>query len=168
MDQNGRSTLRRKLLIRVNNDRGRESQSVQTLTFNSRAQEFKLVSAATLNGSGKELVRTKVDSANIEIKEIGELSQAFDSIKQVALSYSQVQIGSRIELEYEILNTELAIENFWSTAVSFSQDYIEDFELTVDSKKPLHFKTNDPAKKLIVKYEAKSGGFRFDAKSTSP
>ena len=112
----GHSKVTRDTVIRINNDQGRESQSVQTLTYNSRSQKFKLLEAATINGSGHsptdKVVVTPVPKADVEIKETGELSQAFDSIKQVAISYPKVKIGSRIHLRYVIESNEIPSKGF--------------------------------------------------------
>jgi transglutaminase-like putative cysteine protease len=168
VEKSGKATVRRTVSIRINNDRGREAQSVQILSFNSRSQKFKLIAAATVNGAGKDLVRTKVSSDNVEIKEIGELSQAFDSIKQVAISYPKVKIGSRLELDYEMASQEVALENYWSTSLAFNSDYVEKFESEIESDLPLYFELNDPKKNLDVKNEIRNGKTIFTIKAVSP
>ncbi|RYZ69425.1 MAG: DUF3857 domain-containing protein, partial [Proteobacteria bacterium] len=131
VEANGRYRMVRETIMRIVNDQARESQSVQTLSFNSRAQTFKVLEAVTLNGPPEKPVRVEVPKGDIEIKEVGEMSQAFDSIKQAALSYPAVQVGSRIKLRYEIYNREVALKNFWSMGFAVAGEYIEKFEFNV-------------------------------------
>jgi transglutaminase-like putative cysteine protease len=158
VEPSGQYKLIRDTVFRIVNDQGRESQSVQTLTFNSRAQTFKILEAATLNGPPEKVVRTNVPKTDIEIKEIGEMSQAFDSIKQAAVSYPAVQIGSRLKLRYEIYNREVALKNFWSMGFSVAGDYIEKFEFKVQSKLPLNVRVHDLENRLTQSSAKASNG----------
>lgn len=169
VDADGRSTLTREAIIRIVNDQGRESQSVQTLTFNSRAQAFKILEAATLNGPPDKAVRTAVPARDIEIKEVGQMSQAFDSIKQASLSYPKVQVGSRLRLKYQIRSLEIPIKGFWSAGFSISGDVIESFQLHIRSKLPLHYRLNDDRKRFVQSIsKSKTGWTTLDIRSASP
>ncbi len=169
VEADGRSTLIRDSIIRIVNDQGRESQSVQSLSFNSRAQNLKIIEAATLNGPPDKAVRTPVPQRDIEVKEVGEMSQAFDSIKQASLSYPKVQVGSRIHLKYEMKNNEVPVKGFWSNGFSISGDTIENFRLRVHSKLPLYYLVHDEAKLLAHSLsKPKSGWVDLDVHSTSP
>jgi hypothetical protein len=169
VDSIGHSTLVREATIRVINDQGRESQSVQTLSFNSRAQTFRILEAATLNGPPGKVVRTPVPQRDIEIKEVGEMSQSFDSIKQAGLSFPKVGIGSRIHMKYELKNIEVPIKGFWSTGFSIAGDNIEKFSLHVHSKLPLYFNVRDDQKRFAQALTQNSGGWNdLDIHSTVP
>lgn len=164
----GQSTLVREVLIRINNDQGREAQSVQSLSFNSRAQTFRILEAETLNGPPNKLVRTPVPKKDIEIKEVGEMSQSFDSIKQAGLSFPKVAVGSRIHLKYEMKNIEVPIKGFWSSGISIAGDNIEKFTLHVRSKLPLSYNVRDEQNRLAHSLAAKNGWNELDIHSTSP
>ena len=169
VEASGQSTLVRDVLIRIINDQGREAQSVQTLSFNSRAQTFRIIEAATLNGPPDKLVRTLVPKKDIEVKEVGEMSQSFDSIKQAGLSFPKVVIGSRIHLKYEMRNVEVAIKGFYSVGMSISGDNIEKFHLHVHSKLPLSYNVRDEFNRLAHSLTpAKNGWVDLDVHSTSP
>lgn len=169
VEKDGRYRMTRETILRVVNDQGRESQSVQTLTFNSRAQTFRVIEAATLNGPEGKVAKTPVPKSDIEIKEIGEMSQAFDSIKQVALSYPAVQVGSRIKLKYEIYNKEIALKDFFSLGFGIAGEYIERFQFRVSSKLPLSLAIHDPLKQLASKGVVKNGNaYVLEVTSTSP
>lgn len=155
----GEYRMVRESLIRIANDQGRESQSVQSLQFNSRSQTLRIIEAATLNGPPEKAVKTVVPARDIEIKEIGEMSQAFDSIKQASLSYPNVQVGSRLLLKYELINKEVALKNFWSVGFSVAGDYIEKFEFRVRSKLPLHVNVRDGEKRLAQTPVSKKNGW---------
>ena len=169
VEKDGRYRLIRETLVRVVNDQGRESQSVQTLSFNSRAQSFRVIEAATLNGPPEKVIRTPVPKSDIEIKEVGEMSQAFDSIKQASLSFPAVQIGSRLKLKYEIYNKEVALKDFFSMGFSISGEYIEHFQFSVQSQIPLFMALHDPQKQLMSKGVVKKGNvYQLNVYSTSP
>ncbi len=169
VDANGQSTLTRDVMIRIINDQGREAESVQTLSFNSRAQAFRIIEAATLNGPPGKIVRTPVPKKDIEVKEVGEMSQSFDSIKQAGLSFPKVTLGSRIHLKYEIKNVEVPIKGFYSVGMSITGDDIEKFHLHVHSKLPLYYNVRDEFKRLSHSLKpAKNGWFELDVHSTSP
>ncbi|MEK7357893.1 MAG: DUF3857 domain-containing protein, partial [Bdellovibrionota bacterium] len=161
----GKYKLTRAILVRINNDQGRESQSVQSLTFNSRAQKFTLIDAATLNGPPGKAVRSPVPKKDIEIKETGELSQAFDSIKQVALSYPQVKVGSRLVFKYSIETIEIPLKGFWSMGLLLAGEAIEDFEFRVVSKIKFQHVLNDPQGRLRI--ESKQGKGTHEVTFTS-
>ena len=157
IDADGRSVMTRDSVIRIVNDQGREAQSLQTLSFNSRAQKFQILVAETLNGPPNKLVRTPVPKRDIEIKEVGEMTQAFDSVKQAALSFPKVQAGSRIHLRYRIQNIEIAQKGFWSSAFQIGGDTIESFELKIRSKLPLYFKVDDPKDRFASEKKVSGG-----------
>lgn len=164
----GKSRLVRDVIVRINNDQGRESQSVQSMTFNSRAQRFKLLEAATLNGPPDKTVRVPVPKRDVEIKEIGELTQAFDSIKQVALSYPQVKVGSRLRFKYSIETVEIPLKGFWSLGLVLSNEAIEKFQLRVVSKLPLEHVVNDRDGKLRVRESKRKGENELVVESIGP
>jgi hypothetical protein len=169
VEASGKSTLIRDVMVRIVNDQGRESQSVQTLSFNSRAQTFKIIEAATLNGPPGKFIRSLVPKKDIEVKEVGEMSQSFDSIKQAGLSFPKVTIGSRIHLKYEMKNVEVPIKGFYSAGMSISGDNIEKFRLRVHSKLPLYYNVRDELKRLAHSLTpTKNGWFELDVHSTSP
>lgn len=169
VEADGQSTLTREVMIRINNDQGREAQSVQSLSFNSRAQRFKILQAETLNGPPGKIVRTPVPKSDIEIKEVGEMSQAFDSLKSAGLSFPKVGVGSRLHLKYELKNVEVAIKGFWSAGFSIAGDNIEDFKLRVRSKLPLHYNVRDEQNRLAHKLTPSKNGFNeLEIHSTAP
>ena len=168
VDSQGRSTMLRDSVIRIVNDQGREAQSVQTLSFNSRAQTLKILEAATLNGPPSKLIKTDVPKRDIEIKEIGEMAQAFDSIKQASLSYPKVQVGSRLHLRYEMKNIEVPVKGFWSSGFQVGGDTIESFQLKIRSKLPLYFKVRDPKDRFAHSLAKKAGWNELEIHSTSP
>ncbi|MES2964350.1 MAG: DUF3857 domain-containing protein [Bdellovibrionota bacterium] len=155
VEADGRSRMVRDVLVRINNDQGRESQSVQSLSFNSRAQKFTLLEAATLNGPPDKVVKSPVPKKDVEIKETGELSQAFDSIKQVALSYPQVKVGSRLVFRYVIETNEIPLKNFWSVGLVLANEAIESFRFHVKSRLPLHHVINDLEGRLRIETSQK-------------
>lgn len=169
VDLDGRSTIERETMIRIVNDQGREAQSLQTLSFNSRAQTLKILEAETLNGAPDKAVRTPVPKRDIEIKEVGEMSQAFDSIKQASMSYPKVQVGSRLHLKYVMKNLEVPLKGFWSSGFNIGSDTIEKFKLRVHSRLPLHYAVHDAAKRFASQLtKSKSGWFDLEIHSTSP
>lgn len=170
VEADGQSTLVRDITIRINNDQGREAQSVQTLSFNSRAQTFKILEAATLNTApGGKIVRTPVPKKDIEVKEVGEMSQSFDSMKQAGLSFPKVSIGSRIHMKYEMKNIEVPIKGFWSIGFSLSGDTIEKFGLHVHSKLPLNFDARDDLNRFASDLKPSGNGWMdLDIHSTAP
>jgi hypothetical protein len=169
VEADGQSTLTREVMIRINNDQGREAQSVQSLSFNSRAQRFKILQAETLNGPPGKVVHSPVPKGDIEIKEVGEMSQAFDSLKSAGLSFPKVGVGSRIHMKYELKNVEVPIKGFWSAGFSVSGENIEDFKLHIVSKIALYDNVRDDQNRFAHKMtKLKSGGSEFALQSKSP
>ncbi len=168
VEADGQSTLTREVMIRVNNDQGREAQSVQSLSFNSRAQKFRILKAETLNGPPGKQIASPVPKGDIEIKEVGEMSQAFDSLKSAGLSFPKVGVGSRIHMKYELKNVEVAIKGFWSSGFSLAGENIEDFRLRVQSKLPLYYNVRDLEGRLTHDVMTKSGVTVLEIKSKSP
>jgi hypothetical protein len=168
VEADGRSRMVRDVVVRINNDQGRESQSVQSLSFNSRAQKFTLIEAATLNGPPDKAVKSPVPKKDVEIKETGELSQAFDSIKQVALSYPQVKVGSRLVFKYAIETREIPLKNFWSMGLVLANEAVEDFRLNVKSKLPLHHVLNDAEGRLRLESSKKNDIHEMTFSSKAP
>ena len=141
VDAKGHSKMIREILIRVHNDEGREKQSLQTVSFNGRAEKLKILAARTITGAKSQPVDLK---KYLEIKDIGDFGRAFDRIKQAAITYPNVQIGSKVYLKYELTRHEPAIDGFFSIGALFGGDWIESLRLNVRSKLPLHFWKNDP------------------------
>jgi transglutaminase-like putative cysteine protease len=147
--KDGTSTRIYEILLRINNDQGRESESVQDISFNDRAQKVRILSAYTiLAKDGKS--RIPVRKENIEFKEVGDSSRAFDVVKRATLSYSNVTVGSQIYLKYEIENREVPIKGFWSSSFSLTRGYYENVLIHIHSKLPLVLWKNDPGGLLSV------------------
>ena len=169
VEADGQSTFTREVMIRINNDQGRESQSVLSLSFNSRAQQFKIIQAETLNGPTGKVVHSPVPKKDIEIKEVGEMSQAFDSLKSAGLSFPKVGVGSRIHLKYQIKNIEVAIKGFWSSSFAITGENIEDFKFRVQSKLPLYDNVRDEQDRFAQRLSSlKSGGSEIEIHSKAP
>lgn len=139
VDRGGHARITRLLRIRINNDQGRENESVQTIPFNARATTLKILEARTINGTKKKRVQKK----NIEFKEVGDTMNAFDSQKQATIAFPDVRVGSVVELRFQLDFKEVPIEGFWSWSMFFNQDYIERVEYSIHSALPLYVWKND-------------------------
>jgi len=164
IDAHGHSTVTVERMIRVNNDEGRERESLQSIDFNSRAATLKILLAETINSKSK----TQVEKKNIEIKPIGDFSRYFDTQKKAKITFPDVQIGSKIHLKYQIHTTEVPSEGFWSLLADFNWWYMEDYEASIRSVLPLYHWKNDPNNLLDIKSTKDDKFFKIEVRSLGP
>jgi hypothetical protein len=164
VDAHGHSKVVIDRILRINNDEGRERESLQFIDFNDRASKLKILLAETINGKK----RTPVDKKNIEIKPVGDFSRYFDTQKKAKITFPDVQIGSRIHLKYEMDVHEVPNEGFWSFLGDFNGWYMEKYEAHIRSVLPLYVWKNDPQSVFEMTPSKKGKFFALEIHSKAP
>jgi hypothetical protein len=164
VDAHGHSKVIIDRILRINNDEGRERESLQFIDFNDRASTLKILLAETINGKK----RSAVDKKNIEIKPVGDFSRFFDTQKKAKITFPNVQVGSKIHLKYEMDVHEVPNEGFWSFLGDFNGWYMEKYEAHVRSAIPLYSWKNDPDNIFEMKPSKKGKFYFFDVVSKAP
>ena len=164
VDAQGRTKEIVEYQIRINNDDGRDRESIQNVYFNGRSTKVKILEAKTINGEKA----TPVAKGNIESKAVGDLSKYFDTQMKTTLTYPNVRAGSKIYLKYQIELSEVAIPGFWSGGASFYDSYQEAYEMRVRSPKPLFTWKNDPGNAIEIKSGKVGTKYEVVVKSKGP
>ncbi len=164
VDLHGHSKMIVERLIRINNDEGRERESMQFIDFNDRASKLKILVAHTINGK-KEI---PVSRKNIEVKAVGDFSRFFDVQKKAKITFPNVQIGSKIYLKYELKTNEVPNEGFYSFLADFNWWYMERYQAKIRSRLPLYFWKNDPAGVLEMASSHSGKWYTMEIHSTGP
>jgi hypothetical protein len=119
--------------------------STYHLNYNSRARDLKVEQAETIN-EGKSF---PVDSEYIEDKPMASRLHGFDQYNMVAIAFPKVGIGSRLHLKVKERQKEVSIPEHFSEYFDFGTNwYVKAKTVTIRSKVPLIYETNDPGKKL--------------------
>jgi hypothetical protein len=130
IDRDGRYTYTQEYQFEVLNDRGRESESVQTIPYDARASSLKLIAARITTGHET----LDVDEKNIETRETGQTPKAFDSQKQLVISYPNVHIGSHIYVKYKLDFKEVPFTGQWGWSMHYSDVVLQDMQVHIHSK----------------------------------
>ncbi len=164
VDANGHSVTTIDRMIRVNNDEGRERESVQTIDFNARSSKVKILLAETINGDQ----HMKVSADNIEFKAIGDFVHGFDTQTRAKITFPNVRVKSHIHFRYLITVSEVPNEGFYSFLADFNWWYIEHYQAKIRSVLPLHYWKQDPQKVLSIRQGKDGDQYLLDIQSTAP
>lgn len=152
--KDGTYTMDVTIQIAILAEAGRESQAVKSITFNSRASKFELLSAKTINDD----VEIPVASTNIEIRETGD-SKAFDSTKEAVISFPAVRVGSRVAYHYRLKVHEVPFDGFFSMGAGLNFENVDLQHRLIRSDLPLYIFTDDKAG--LMKIESRRDGSRY-------
>ena len=154
--------------FQVLNDGGREEESVQTLPFDAQSSELKLISAKVITTENGVSKSEEVATRNIELRELGDTPQVFDSQKQLVISFPNVHIGSHIFVKYKVHFKEAPIAGKWSWATRYDNIDIEDVSVHIRSELPLHFWKKDPEQTFEFKESHDGSSMVLDLHNLKP
>lgn len=134
------------------------NMSTYRLSYNSVAEELKVLEAETINGGD----HISVESQYIEDKPSASRQSGFDQNNQVSIAFPKVTIGSRLRLKYRFRKIKTPIEGHYEAHFDFGTKWlVKERHIHIRSELPLFIQVNDPSKKLEVtesKEEGRRGG----------
>lgn len=139
-------------LTEIKKDAARLQQGLYRFTYNPAAENLVHIEAHTINGRKK----IKVKKTDIEIKSLANNGPGFDTLNQVSIAFPNVDVGSKLELKYQIKRTKPTVPQFFSEYFSVGQNrLIENYRETWDAEMNIYAEVHDPEGYLEVKTQKK-------------
>lgn len=131
--------------IEILNETGRKDFGFQKLNYAPNTDSLKLLEAYTVT-NGKKI---KVSSELIEDKPIASQITGFDLTNQVAITFPDVKVGSKIYLKYSFEKKIPTLKNVFSNSEFFGwKENIQKQNLYFESEMELFYYLNDPDQDL--------------------
>jgi transglutaminase-like putative cysteine protease len=127
-------------IIHIENESGRNSQSVQNLLFRPLNEKIELLQAYTRT-RGKKI---PVDKQNISIESGGNNRPGFDAENKMIIAFPQVEIGSDIYMQIKSVTFSVPEPDVFSEFINLFWPYLKEFQLTIRSDLPLYQVLFDP------------------------
>lgn len=153
------------LYVKILKESGREKFAQYYLSYNEYSSSMDILEAKTIY-NGAEYIVTK---DMIEDKSLASSAQGFDQLRQIAISFPKVEIGSEIYLKYKYTEKKIPIDNFYGQIFLLNTDgYLQSIHTQITSKLPLQIKVNDPKNVLNIDKETKEGTDHIDITLKNP
>src|SRR5258708_2529361 len=110
VNKDGTYTTIETVKIRIENESGRASQSVQNLLYRPLNEKLELLEAYTLT-NGKKL---PVEKTNISIESGGNNRPGFDAEDKMIVAFPQVEAGSSLFLRVKFITFSVPEPEFYS------------------------------------------------------
>jgi len=160
--KSGASTVEVERQVEILKDSARTSYGLDRLTLQS-SSTFELVSAKTINGDRA----TPVEKHDVEIKPLASSGPGFDRQKQVTIAFPEVSVGSKLYMKYRRTISQPEIPGLYNLHRPLGwNEYVQAWELTIDSEKPLSHEIHDPGS--YIKVEKKKNARRLHLQLTKP
>lgn len=156
IEDDGRAAFNSSLKYKILNENGRVSYGTLIYKYRAKSADFKVRAAKIMNGGDK----ISVQSENILDQTVVAGQTGFDDIRQVAVAFPHVRVGSELELELAEKIKRPDVAGHFARRYTFGEYFVaKNVEYRFNSKRPLHFELNDPYGALeLIKNE---GGRRF-------
>lgn len=144
--KSGASTVEVERQVEILKDSARTSYGLDRFTLQS-SSTFKLVNAKTINGARV----IPVAKRDVEIKPLASSGPGFDRQKQVTIAFPDVSVGSKLYLKYRRTVSQPEIPGLYYLHRPLGwNEYLQAWNLTVDSEAPLTYEIHDPGTYLKV------------------
>ncbi|MCB0369884.1 MAG: DUF3857 domain-containing protein, partial [Bdellovibrionales bacterium] len=139
--------------IEILNETGRKDFGFIKINYNPSTSDVVILEAYTLNGSKK----SQVSNSLIEDKAIASQVTGFDNTNQIAITFPEVQIGSKIHLKYSFERKIPSLKNFFNTSEFFGwKENLQNETITIESELELHHYLYDLKKIINVETNKKN------------
>lgn len=141
--------------LRILNEEGRKKDSVQRLTYNSRASRLQVLEAWT-EVQGKKI---PVEDHDIQDKPLASSREGFDQLNQLTIAFPAAEEGALLHLKTVRETREIPFEGFYS-ANFMAGLWSWDKKATINLHAPfrLHTEEHDPEDYLDVKTTQRGAG----------
>lgn len=147
INKNGTYKLEYSSLIEIKKESARTEYGLYRFQFNPISESLDYIEARTING--KKFFPVK--KSDIVIKPLSHNGPGFDTKNQVTIAYSNVEVGSQLELKYRLTRKIASIPNLFSEHFKIGTDsIIENYKISWVSKEALQFEAYDPDKYFDV------------------
>lgn len=140
INENGTYELDYYALIEIKKEIAKSDYGLYRFKYNPKSESVTNISARTINGTKS----FKVPKSDIIIKPISSQGPGFDTKNQITIPFSNVDIGSLLEIKYHLKNTVPYIPGLYSDMISIGyRGLIENHKEIWKSKKPINFEIKD-------------------------
>ncbi len=162
--KDGTSTIIEEIRIKIENESGRASQSVQNILFRPLSEKLELVEAYTQIKNKK----INVDKQNTSIESGGNNKPGFDDQNKLIVAFPQVEIGSTLVMKIRFSEFNVAEKDFFSIYVILSDAYLKKLHIHLTSERPLFTRLRDPHKVLHLKTSVNDGRYELELSNRTP
>jgi tetratricopeptide (TPR) repeat protein len=139
--------------------------SIFKINYDAGKSKVKIKNLTVINGTEKY----DYDPNKVTDKAIDTGREGFDSTKQVSVALPNLKKGSIIKLVFEKENFVGPINGAYGLTLNYgSQVYEKESNVSIISKKKLHYKEVDPEKVLSISQEVTSEGHKLNIKLKRP
>lgn len=155
--KDGAATYVTERQIEILKDSARTSQGLARRTFNSSTSRFRVLEAKTIHQNRALRVLKK----DIETKPLASTGPGFDVFSQTTVAFPEVNIGSKLYIKTELIETKPKIPGLFFYTERLWQESFQDFEINVNSKIPIYSELYDPEGFFVRTSDAKSVRFKL-------
>lgn len=127
-------------ILRVQRPEAREEVGARPIRFYKNFEEVKILRAGTRT-QGRW---TEMSLNDLQERAVTDESPGFSSLNEYVLSFSDVQEGSEVEFEYEIVTKRALEPGFWGQSFILDTGAYDDLQWKIISEKPLTSALQDP------------------------
>ncbi len=151
---------------KITKEKGVQDLAVYKISFDPSTEEVTVLSAQVDNGGQIH----KVNNSNIQKSTVAAKDQGLVNINEIAVPFSQLKVGSKVNVKYKILLKPGAFGKFYSGFFSYGENlFVKKDSLKIVSPKKLFFKSKDLTGLLkISQHKDKQNNFIFEAHMSRP
>ncbi|MBX3041002.1 MAG: DUF3857 domain-containing protein [Bdellovibrionaceae bacterium] len=127
-------------VLRVQRPEAREEVGARPIRFYKNFEEVKVLRA----GTRTQGQWTEMSLNDLQERAVTDESPGFSSLHEYILSFSDVQEGSEVEFEYEIVTKRALEPNFWGQSFVLDTGAYDELQWKIVSEKPLTSALQDP------------------------
>ncbi len=149
--KDGSATITIETQIEILKDSARESVGLTRFKYDSSISRVKVLEAKTINPDGV----FEVPKQDREDKPLASSGAGFDVINQVTIGFPRVNVGSKIFLKTEEVQTRALIPDYFFSLFALWGSSYQKYSVDFESERPIYLKTFDPNGEFDIKASEK-------------
>jgi hypothetical protein len=155
--KDGSATITIETQVEILKDSARDSMGLTRFNYDSSISRVKVLEAKTINADGV----FEVAKQDREDKPLASSGAGFDVINQVTIGFPRVNVGSKLFLKTEEVQTRALIPDYFFNLVAISGSSYQKYSVDLESERPIYLKTYDPDGDFEIKSSEKKIHFEL-------
>ncbi len=162
IDHNGAAEKTVEVRATLLKEQARTAMANTLLYYNENSEKLIILEAKTINSTQEY----KISKKQIEDKPLASSPGGFDQIRQILLTFPNIEINSKIYIKYKYI-IKPQLDNYFSTQIPIDY-YSKKFQTKICSALPLYIKVNDPLNSFNIKNYTKNNLYYMEINTIHP